>query len=172
MDGPSTPCFRRVSLENIWWIPGLGTRMLLPGSPPRRSGPRWRPDSAPRLFFSYVVTKDEAHFRDAANLVGVGARPAKGGTRRIAARVSPRNVAAKEQPAILKGGRRGERSARTSGAEQQVDRLIGGAPRGGEVFNARRKREAMLEGPAYQQRSAVCRSTVHNPNLGVGGHVT
>lgn len=94
--GLSTPVFTGSS-ENILWIPGLGNRDAATRFSTRPiTTHEWRPGSARQLFFSYVVTEDETHFGNAANLVGVGTRPAKGSARRIAAGVSPGNVAAKE----------------------------------------------------------------------------
>ena len=108
------------------------------------------------LFFSDVVTKDEADFRDAANLVGLGTDAAKGSARCIAAGMSPGNVAAEEEPAVLERGRRGDRSAIAPWAEEQVDCMVGDAPRSRNVFHATWKREAVFKRVAYQQRPAVC----------------
>jgi hypothetical protein len=48
------------------------------------------------LWFHYVVAKHEAYFADDPDLVVVHAQVTEDGTRREAARVNPRNVAASE----------------------------------------------------------------------------
>src|SRR5215469_16361228 len=108
----------------------------------------WKSPQRMRLFFRYVVTKDESDFGDAANLVGIGAGFTKGSARGIAAGVCPGNVAAKEEATILEGGRRGDRGAGAAWAEHQVDGLVGRAAGSRDVFHSSWKREAVFKGVA------------------------
>src|ERR1035437_3028676 len=123
-------------------------------------------------FLHYVVAKHDAYFTDDPERVVVHAQGTEDGTRREAARVNPRNVAASEEASGLKSRRHGKRRHIAAGTVQQIDRVLSGGSRTRNVFPAHGEREAVFEGMTQQYLTAVGRRALHGTDLRVGGHTT
>src|ERR1017187_524463 len=126
-------------------------------------------DAAAPLFLGNVFAEDEAEFKYGPELVRIRSRLAKDTSRRVVRCAHPREIAANVHASLLVGWRCGESGAcAASPKAQQIDRSVGSAPGPREVFHARRKREAALEGVADVERAASCGCTRGHAYLRVG----
>src|SRR5262249_679913 len=83
-----------------------------------------------------AVSKNKSYFANGPWLVVIHACGSEGKTRRRINRVHPREISTKEESLVLEGGCQSERRARAAWTENQVDCLVVGAPRAGDVFPA------------------------------------
>ena len=107
-----------------------------------------------RGLLSYIVAKYKSYFSHGSRLVLVHARGTEDGTRRIAARMNPRKVSAKEEASVLKGGRQSDRRARAARTEHQIDSLLRRLPRTRDIFPAYGERKPVFESVIHRDRSA------------------
>src|SRR5215510_11274526 len=90
----------------------------------------WRVRSGP------AVSKNKSYFANGPWLVVIHACGSEDKTWRRVNRVHPRKISTKEESFVLEGGCHSERRARAAWTENQVDCLVVGAPRAGDVFPA------------------------------------
>src|SRR5215475_1597931 len=86
------------------------------------------------LLLRNVVAEDKSYFGHGARLVCVHTVRAKSETGRGVDCVDPRKVAANEETAVLKGRCKGERRARATRSEYQVDRILRSASGTSDIF--------------------------------------
>src|SRR5215831_9653477 len=117
-----------------------------------------------------AVSKHESYFADGPWLVVVHPCGSEDKTWRRVDGVHPRKISTKEESFVLEGGCQSERRARAAWTENQVDCLVVGAPRAGDVFPASHQRETVFEGVIYQERATLSRSALDDAYFRVSWH--
>src|SRR5262245_15215671 len=138
--------------------------------PPSMSRTRAYRDGHRLVRSGQAVSKNKSYFAHGPWLVVIHACGSEDKTRRRVNRVHPRKVSTKEESFVLEGGCQSERRARAAWTENQVDCLVVGAPRAGDVFPARHKRETVFEGVIYQERATLSRSALDDAYFRVSWH--